>query len=88
MSGLPDYAGDAKRFRGAFASGATPPADKERARFRQLLFTPESPPVVSGDSATVRVRVRDDNSPQPLGALEWSFSKEGGKWKIKSAPLP
>jgi hypothetical protein len=45
-------------------------------------------PVVSGDSATVTVIVKDGNTGDPAGELKWSMTKINGVWRLKDAPLP
>src|SRR5262245_34027516 len=61
VSSLVDAAGSEAKFKDLFASGATVPQDKERLRYKNLTFQLVSEPSVSGDSATAKVRVRDDN---------------------------
>ena len=82
-----DASGNAKSFKEYFASGATVPTDKERERYRKYLYDMMKSPSISGDTAKIQVRVRDDEK-GPLGTVEWAFVKEGGKWKAKSAPMP
>jgi hypothetical protein len=83
-----DASRDAKAFRALFATGGTVPPDATRARYGKLYFEVVAGPSITGDTATARVRVRDDDSPQPLGQVDWTFAKEGGQWKLKTAPLP
>ena len=46
------------------------------------------PPVVSGDSATVTVVVKDVKTGNPVGEVQWSLVKVNDRWKFKDAPLP
>jgi hypothetical protein len=70
-----------------FAQGATPPAAEQR-KYGKYTYRAEGKPAVTGDTATVQVKLRDAKSDQEAGIVEWTFVKEGGNWKIKSAPLP
>jgi hypothetical protein len=81
---LNEATSDEKRFRQAFAG----PAPKDRKHFNAHLFDVDGAPAVTGDSATARVKVRSDGEGKDRGTQEWTFVKEGGQWKIKSAPLP
>jgi hypothetical protein len=85
---LPDRCGNAKTFRTYFAASATIPADEERERYRRYLYNVVGRPTMRGDTATVRVQVRDDDSPRPLGTVSWTFVKEGDTWKAKTISLP
>jgi hypothetical protein len=85
---MPDESVEARTFRAAFAKGETVPPESERARFGRLYFDPVGDPKVEGDTASVKVSVRDDEAPAPLGQVDWTFVKEGEQWKLKSAPLP
>jgi hypothetical protein len=88
VSQVPDATHNAKTFHALFASGAKVPPEASRARYGKYYFTVVSKPSVTGDTAAARVSVRDDDNPQPLGQLEWTFAKEGGQWKLRTAPLP
>ena len=45
-------------------------------------------PAIEGDSATATVKVMAANDGREVGAKEWTFAKQGDKWKLRSAPLP
>jgi hypothetical protein len=51
-------------------------------------YTVVGKPTVSGTTATAKVRVDPASGGATVGEVEWTFEKEGEKWKIKSAPLP
>jgi hypothetical protein len=70
-----------------FAQGAAPPA-AEQSKYAKYSYRAEGDPTVSGDTATVKVKLRDAKSDNEAGIVEWTFVNEGGQWKIKSAPLP
>jgi hypothetical protein len=81
---LNDAKGNPKKTAGLFAAGAKPPDPK---KLNQYEFSIVGKPSVSGESATCKVRV-DNAKGETAGEPEWSFVKDGGKWKIKDAPLP
>jgi hypothetical protein len=87
VSRMPDAANDPKRFKEFWASGASVPADAQRQRYAKYHYE-AGRPSIQGDTATVTVKVKDDDRPDPLGTVEWAFVKEGGRWKVKAAPLP
>jgi len=87
-SQMPDNSGNAKSFKAFFATGATVPDEAARARYKKLYFKAVGSPSINGDTATVKVEVRDDDIPQPLGQVDWTFVKENSQWKVKTAPLP
>ncbi len=45
-------------------------------------------PKVDGTTATASVKVLSDADMKPIATTEWTFTKVGDAWKIKSAPLP
>lgn len=85
VADLPDAAGKPDRVKDVFAAGAAPP-DAQQAEYRRLTFR-AGEPSLSGDSGTVPVTV-EDASGTKLGEVEWSVTREGDRWKLKSAPLP
>jgi hypothetical protein len=77
-----------KRSERLFAKGAMP-AKAEFKRYGQFSYWPDAGiPKLSGETATMKVTVRDENTGIDAGQVEWTFAKEGTDWKIKSAPLP
>jgi len=78
---------NAKAVAKAFSAGAAPPADKLKAYGRYSLGL-VGPPTVQGDTATAKVRFTENSTGKEAGTAEWALIKEGGQWKIKSAPLP
>ena len=74
--------GDAKKTSKLFAAGAKP--DARVAKYEYSII---DRPAVNGSSATCKVRA-DKAGGEKAGETDWTFVKEGDKWKIKSAPLP
>jgi hypothetical protein len=77
-----DAKGNAKKVAGIFVKGAAPDAKK----FNSYDYYIVGKPAVTGSDATCKVRL--DAKGATKGEQEWSFVKEGDKWKIKAAPLP
>jgi hypothetical protein len=87
VSSLEDVKKNPKLIGSWFAQGAAPP-DAELRKFAKFTtYKTDGLPTVSGDTATAKVNVLGPND-QILGTVEWTFVREGGHWKIKSAPLP
>ncbi len=82
---IPDAASNAKSFKALFAGDAP---EKERTRYTKYQFRTPEKATVSGDTATVKVVVHDDNAGKDVGTVTWELVKQGDKWKLKSAPLP
>lgn len=75
-----------KRFEELFAKGKEP--DKGRRKeYAQYNFRPIEQPSLDGDTAKVRVLVRD-RMDQTVGEVEWSAAREGDQWRLSNAPLP
>jgi ketosteroid isomerase-like protein len=81
---LNDAKSTPKKAEAFFVKGVKPAEPK---RFAQLSYYVVGKPSVSGATATCRVRSDDPGGTQ-VGETEWSFEKDGDKWKIKAAPLP
>lgn len=81
---LNDDAGRERQLRQMFAASAARPSPKALQQFRYDL---RGAPRVSGADATATVAVEKQAGGDPV-EKEWTFVKEGDKWKIKSAPLP
>lgn len=79
---LNDAKGNPKKIAGMFAKGAAPDAKK----FNPFDYYIVGKPTVTGTDATCKIRL--DAKGATKGEQEWSFVKEGDKWKIKAAPLP
>ncbi len=74
------------RIKQLFAPGSEP---SPQALRRYMAYRYEGkPPVLSGDSATVAVMVKDAKTGSPAGEVQWSIAKVDGVWKLKDAPLP
>lgn len=78
-----EAAGDLKKMTGLFVKGSKP-ADLKKLDSHSVSIVGR--PSVNGTTATAKVRV--DKAGKMLGEAEWSFEKEGDKWKVKAAPLP
>jgi hypothetical protein len=83
---LDDVRENPKDLAGWFASGSAPPAAELR-KYAKYVPRPDGKPSVSGDTATAKVKLLDSRE-QEVGQVEWTFVKEGGHWKLKTAPLP
>ncbi len=81
-----DYKGSQAGFTGVFAKGAAP-AEAQRKRYLKYNVSPGKV-TVTGETATVRVKVLDEPREKVLTEVDWTFVKEGGRWKLKAAPLP
>jgi|SRR6516225_9182119 hypothetical protein len=78
---------DARKAAKFFAAGATPAADKLK-KLGGCSLSPVGRAAVSGDTATLRVKLIENRTGNDAGEVEWTFVKEDGAWKIKAAPLP
>lgn len=73
-------------FAATFAKGSAP-AEAQRPRYTKHTYGPGKV-TVSGDTATIRVKVCDERYEKVLSEQDWTVVKEGGQWKLKTAPLP
>jgi hypothetical protein len=71
-----------------FARGAMP----QKAEFKKYGRFSYWPSVekarIEGETAAMKVAVRDEKAGKEAGEVEWAFVKESSGWKIQSAPLP
>jgi hypothetical protein len=74
---------DARRFQNSFADKPTQPMKV----YSQFMYDVVGSPSIQGDQATAKIQIRTEGG-QDKGSLEWTFVKQGDKWKIKNAPLP
>lgn len=77
--------GNPKKLDTLFVKGSKPADPK---KFAKCGYSIAGKPSLSGATGTAKVRVDPAGGGQKLGDVEWTFEKEGDKWKIKSAPLP
>jgi|SRR5262245_65646715 len=84
VTGTPDKALNAKQAKEHFV---TVPAKGELQRYAQLSFEPAGSPSVSGNTATVPVKITAPDGTLK-GEVTWEFVKDGDRWKLKNAPLP
>jgi len=75
---------DPARAKKLFASGQAP----STRQYDPYRYDVDGNPSVSGATATARIKVIGDADSKEKGTAEWTFSKEGSGWKIKTAPLP
>ncbi len=61
-----------------------PPAIRELSKFS---YEVTGSPTVSGSTATSQVKILHEGTGDEIAKVEWSFTKAGDKWKVKSAPL-
>jgi hypothetical protein len=83
-----DDVSSSKRMTASFAKGAMSTKAADVKRYGNYMYEVVGAPSVSGDTATAKVKMRENRSGDTHGPLEWTFVKEGDAWKIKSAPLP
>ena len=80
-----DAARNAERVQGLFVPGSDP-TEAERTALASLSYSLVSDPKITGESATVRIRVSSAQG-EILGEVEWTAAREaGGEWKLRSAP--
>lgn len=83
-----EFKSTASHFEKLFAPGAAPKGAAGK-KYATLSYDVSGNPTVSGATATARVKMRKEmGDGGDAGEQEWSFVKDGDKWKIKSAPLP
>lgn len=78
-----DIGTNKKKLEAAFAKGVAIPDAKQFAKYSYSI---KGKPNVSGDTATCKIAAA--TAIGEVSELEWTFAKDGDKWKIKSAPLP
>lgn len=69
-----------------FANGKAPD-EKGLKTYQNKSYQTGDEPKVEGTTATVPVKVHDEESGKDMGPFTWTFAKDGEKWKIESAPL-
>jgi len=74
-----------KKFKALFCG--TAPNDGERKRYGDYAFQVARIRSVSDSEAVLSVTIDDGKADHPNEA-EWTVAKDGGKWKLKAAPLP
>ena len=76
VSDMSDVKSRPQAFQALFAEGAAPP-ESEREKYRPCMFRTVSVEV-TGDTATMTVRVKDGTTDEILGEAEWTAVREGG----------
>ncbi len=84
VTGTPDKAMSPALAKAHFVT--VPPRD-QLDKYAKLTFEPAGSPTVTGDAATVPVRVLTPDG-TVRGEVTWEFVKAGDQWKIRAAPLP
>ncbi len=82
---LADAAEHAKHFRQLFVASAAPD-EKQRKRYAEAMYVVTEVNPTSDGEAELRVKVLDGNGGE-RGEMTWSVVQDGGKWRLKSAPL-
>lgn len=83
VSEFNDALGEDTKFRPMF--DGPPPKRKD---YSGLVFdVVVGSPRVDGSAATAQVSVARESNNAPVGTAEWTFTKVGDTWKIKTAPL-
>lgn len=83
-----DLRQDARKSETLFAKGAFPSKEEFKKYGPYSFWANVGGPTVTGDTATMKVMVRDEKSGEDKAEVEWTFAKEGSDWKLKAAPLP
>ncbi len=78
-----DGMSDVKKFNTNFATKPT----KTNTEYGRYMYDVSGSPSVNGEQATAKIKVTRDNG-KDKGVADWTFVKQGDKWKIKEAPLP
>jgi hypothetical protein len=84
---LNDDANTVPKLKAAFAAG-TPVGRKEAKAYPQYRFEMKGNPSVTGDTATATIEVCRHSATEGGRDMQWTFVKEGDRWRIRSAPLP
>jgi hypothetical protein len=89
VSDIDDFAQNADEWKLLQALFVPGPEHSREALSRFSAYRYEGKaPVLSGDSGTIAVTVKDAKTDKPVGEVQWSVTKVKGVWKIKDAPLP
>ncbi len=87
ISEVADAATKEQSLQALFAATAKPDK-KQRQQYARFSYRPLETPVLAGDRATIKVRVRHARNDAEAGEMEWTAIKEGDAWKLEQAPLP
>ncbi|MHB1034580.1 MAG: hypothetical protein ACYC35_09070 [Pirellulales bacterium] len=85
VSGVAEAAQRPESFQSLFASGSVP---ADAAPYKKYTYQGDQQARISDDTAAMTVIVRDAKSGNEIARKEWTAVKEGGAWKLKTAPLP
>lgn len=82
---LNEYRGDSRKTATLFATGTAVP---DAAKLTKFSFSLRGSHSADGSSATLKVAIYDEAAGKDLGEFDWTFEKDGERWKIKSLQLP
>lgn len=82
---LNEFRGDNKKTASLFAQGTSVPDGNKLSKYSFSLRGSHS---IDGTSATLKVAIYDESAGKDLGEFDWTFEKDGQRWKIKSLQLP
>lgn len=71
-----------------FVKGAFPSKEALKRYAPYSYWANVGGPAISGDTATMKVKVRDEKTGEDRAEVGWTFAREGSDWKLKAAPLP
>ncbi|MCI0465110.1 MAG: hypothetical protein L0Z62_49950 [Gemmataceae bacterium] len=87
IRGFSDDVTNPKELEKAFVAGAAPKGAAQK-KYQGYQYCPVGKPSISGDTAKATVSFEKLSTGDRLSEKTWEFVKEGGTWKIKSAPMP
>ncbi len=86
LSSFGDQASNPKTLKVYFSDGKAP-AEKDLKAYQNKSYMVTEEPKVEGGIVTACVKVTDEKDGKELGTFTWTFTRDGEKWKIESAPL-
>jgi hypothetical protein len=84
LDDIAELGNNPKKVEAIFAKGAKPSDLKSYSKYGYSLV---GKPSASGTTGTCKVRIDDLKSGEKVTEIDWTFEKEGDKWKVKTAPL-
>lgn len=85
IASVDDFKEVPQTFGKCFAAGAVPAA-AELKKYQKYSFQLDGKPEMRDGEARVPIKVLAKD--KEVGKVEWTVTKEGNSWKLKSAPLP
>ncbi len=86
ISGIADATATEESFQAAFATSSPAPED-QRLTYNEFSYD-ASNVVITGETATATVDVISPFTDESIAQVEWTCQREGGVWKLHTAPLP